>query len=136
MGRAQAIQAEGANGRRTPAPVFRLGDRVWLDARNITTRQPSRKLDHRRLGPYEVVESLGPSAVCLHLPDTVKLHPVFHVSLLGHAANDPLPRQRSPPPPAIIVDGEEWEVERVLDSRLFYCKLQYLVKWMGDDTPT
>ena len=28
MGRTQAIQAEGANRRRTPAPVFRLGDRV------------------------------------------------------------------------------------------------------------
>ena len=84
-----------------------------------------------------MIESVGPNAARLRLPDVVRLHPVFHVSLLEHAAGDPLPGQRSPPPPAIIVDGEEeWEVERVLDSRLFYRKLQYLVKWMGDDTPT
>ena len=40
-------------------------------------------------------------------------------------------------PPAVTVDGEEeWEVERVLDSRLFYIWLQYLVKWKGYDAPT
>ena len=132
MGRAQAIQAENSNRRRTPAPIFRAGDRVWLDARNITTCRPSKKLDHRRLGPYEVIEAVGPNAARLRLPETVRLHPVFHVSLLEHASDDPLPGQQSPPPPAVIVDGqEEWEVERVLDSRLYHRRLQYLVKWRG-----
>ena len=107
MGRAQAIQAEGGNCRRTPAPVFRPGDSVWLDGRNIKTRRPSVKLDHRRLGPCEVIESVGASAVHLRLPATVQIHPVFHVSLLEHAANDPYPGQIAHPPPAVIVDGEE-----------------------------
>lgn len=129
LNRAQAIQAENGNQRRTPAPVFRPGDQVWLDARNITTR--------RRLGPYEVVEAVGPNAVRLRLPETMHIHPVFHVSLLEHAADDPLPGQQSLPPPAIIVDGEEkWEVEWALDSRLHYNRLQYLVKWKGYDAPT
>ena len=111
MGRAQAIQAEGSNRHRIPAPTFSPGDRVWLDARNIKTRRPSVKLDHRRLGPYEVIESVGTSAVRLRLPNTVLIHPVFHVSLLEHAANDPFPGLIAPPPPAVIVDGEEeWEV--------------------------
>ena len=137
MGRAQAIQAEGGNRRRTPAPVFRPGDRVWLDARNIKTRRPSVKLDHRRLGPYEVIESIGTSAVHLRLLATFQIHPVFHVSLLEHAADDPYPGQVSPPPPAVIVDDEEeWEVETILDSRLHYNCLQYLIKWKGYDAPT
>ena len=137
IARAQSVQAEGGNQRRIPAPVFRPGDRVWLDARNIKTRRPSPKLDHRRLGPYEVIESVGPSAVHLRLPNTVRLHPVFHVSLVEHAASDPLPGQHSPPPPAVIVDGEEeWEVERILDSRHHYRHLQYLVKWIGYDAAT
>ena len=70
-------------------------------------------------------------------PNTVRLHPVFHVSLLEHAASDPFPGQVSPPPPAVLVDGEEeWEVESVLDSRTHYRRLQYLVKWKGYDMPT
>ena len=137
MGRAQAIQAEGGNRRRIPAPMFRPGEMVWLDARNIKTRRPSVKLDHRRLGPYEVIESIGTSAVRLRLPATVQIHPVFHVSLLEHAADDPFPGQIAPHPPAVIVDGEEeWEVETIFDSRLHYNRLKYLVKWRGYDAPT
>ena len=95
-----------------------------MDARNIKTRRPSAKLDHRRLGPYEVIESVGASAVRLRLPATVQIHPVFHVSLLEHAAEDPNPGQIAPPPPAVIVDGEEeWEVETIPDSRLHYNRL-------------
>lgn len=135
MGQAQAIQAEGANRRRTPAPVFGLGDWVWLDARNITTRRPSKKLDHHRLGPYEVFKFVGSNAARLRLPDTMRLHPVFHVSLLEHAC-DSLPGQQSPPPPAVIVyREEEWEVERILDSRLYYRRLQDFVKWKGYGAP-
>ena len=84
-----------------------------------------------------MIEEVGPSAVRLHLPDTVQLHPVFHVSLLELASDDPFPGQTFPPPPPIIIDGEEeWEVEKILDSRYFYNRLQYLVKWKGYDAPT
>jgi hypothetical protein len=34
------------------------------------------------------------------------------------------------------VDGEEeWEVEEILDSRMYRRRLQYLVKWTGHDLP-
>ena len=66
----------------------------------------------------------------------MRIHPVFHVSLLEHAANDPYPGQQTPPPPPIEVDGEEeYHVDEILDSRTRYRKLQYLVKWTGYDKP-
>jgi len=40
--------------RRTPAPVFKPGDKVFLDASDIWTMRPSQKLSHRRLGPFIV----------------------------------------------------------------------------------
>lgn len=124
MGHAQAIQAEEGNRRHTPVPVFRHGDKVWLDAWNIKTHRQCRKLDHHRLGPYEVVKSIGTSTARLHLPATVQIHPVFHISLLEHATNDPYPGQTAPPPPDVIVDGvEEWEVETIFVSRLHYNRL-------------
>ena len=61
------------------------------------------------------------------------LYPVFPVVKLMPAPADPIPgRQSDPPPDPILVDGEEhYEVEAVLDSRIFRGRLQYLVQWKG-----
>ena len=47
----------------------------------------------------------------------------------------PRPDQQANPsslPPSVIVDDEEhYKVEAILDSHIFYCKLQHQVKWKG-----
>ena len=66
----------------------------------------------------------------------MKHHRVQHVSLLDPADTNPLPGHHNYPPPPVIVDGEEEHyVEEVLDTRFFGRKLQYLVKFVGDDEP-
>ena len=61
-----------------------------------------------------------------------RLHPVFHVVKLLPVPDDPHARNARPPPPPTVVDGElEYDVEEVLDSRLFRGKLEFLVKWKG-----
>ena len=40
--------------RRTPAPVFNPGDKVFLDALDIQTTRPSQKLSHQHLSPFIV----------------------------------------------------------------------------------
>jgi len=49
MRRSQAVQEEGANQGRIPARNIQVGSKVWLDARNIRTIRPTRKLDWKRL---------------------------------------------------------------------------------------
>jgi hypothetical protein len=136
---AQQRYSDQADRRREPAPRFLPGDKVWLTTGNIRTKRPSRKLDHRREGPFEVHHDPNlrtPYAVKLQLPPTMKIHPVRHVSELEMAADDAYPGQQVPPPPPVEVDGEqEWEVEEVLDSRMRHRKLQYLIKWTGYDEP-
>jgi len=62
-----------------------------------------------------------------------RLHPVFNVVKLSPAPDDPIVgRRRNPQPPPELVDGEEeYIVEKILNSRMFRRKLQYLVKWKG-----
>jgi len=107
MARAQARYQETADTRRSPAPNFKIGDTVWLNAKNIITRRLSRKIDNRRLGPFKITRVVSPHAFELELPDSMKIHRVQHVSLLDPAASDPLPGQHNPPPPPVEVDGEE-----------------------------
>ena len=48
------------------------------------------KLSPRFIGPYEVLESIGPVAYRLALPsELAKLHDVFHVSMLRRYCSDP-----------------------------------------------
>ncbi|KAG5719506.1 hypothetical protein E4T56_gene11418 [Termitomyces sp. T112] len=63
-----------------------------------------------------------------------QLHPVFNVVKLFPAPEDPIPgrRPKPPPPPVLVNDEEEYEVEEILDSRVFRGKLQFKVKWKRD----
>jgi hypothetical protein len=134
LAKAKDDMARYYNQRRTPAPVYQPGDKVYLDAADIHTTRPSKKLSHRRLGPFPVERRVGTNAYRLTLPPSMRrLHPVFNVVKLTPAPNDPIPgRRTAPPPPPELIDGEEeYVVEEILDSRMFRRRLQYLVKWEG-----
>jgi hypothetical protein len=138
IARAQLRYQEYADNHRLPAPNFHVGDHVWLDAQNWKTKRPAHKLDNKRHGPFGISEVISPYAYCLELSEGMRIHPVFHVSLLESAANDPYPGQRQRPPPPVEIDGEpEWYANAILDSRIYgrQQELQYLVKWTGYDQP-
>jgi hypothetical protein len=114
------------------APHYKVGDKVWLSAKNITTTAPSKKLAAKQLGPYRILSKVGELDYELDLPVAMKIHPIFHVQLLHpHTESNIEGRIQLPPPPIIIEGEEEFEVEKVLDSRLFRRSFQYLVKWKG-----
>jgi len=120
--------------RRTPAPVFKPGDKVFLDASDIRTTCPSQKLSHQQLGSFVMEWRIGPMAYRLKLPHWMKqLHPMFNVVKLTPAPEDPITgRKTEDHPPPIVIDGEvEWEVEEILDSHWHQRRFQYLIKWKG-----
>lgn len=121
----------------SPDPTYKPGDQVWLSKKDPhTTLRPAQKLEHRRFGPFKVVKAIGTKAYQLDLPNTMKIHPVFHVSRLMQHQPDPSPGQiTSPPPPIETEQGEEYEVELILDSRWKKGRgkprFQYLIAWKG-----
>jgi len=107
--KAQEDMMQYYNQKRTPAPMYKPGDQVYLDASDIKTTRPSPKLSHRRLGPFKIECQVGPLAYRLKLPHGMRqLHPVFNVMKLSAALEDPiLGRKPQAPLPPIVVDGEE-----------------------------
>lgn len=116
--------------RRHKEKSFRIGDEVYLRAKNIKTVRPNVKLDHRQLGPFVVIDVIGTQSYKLQLPQRYQqLHPVFHVSLLEpcHIREGETRR-----PPAIPLETEdEYQVDRVLTERRRYNRTSYLVSWVG-----
>ena len=65
--------------------AFEVGDQVWLRVRprksTLSTGKYS-KLSPRYCGPFRVLKRIGEMAYRLELPNHVRVHNVFHVSLL------------------------------------------------------
>jgi hypothetical protein len=70
---------------------FAVRDCVWLEAYNLSTDAPLKKLAAKHLGPYTVTEVVGPSSYCLDIPIGWRLHNVFHAGLLSHTQDDTIP---------------------------------------------
>ena len=99
-----------------------------------TTEQ---KLDEKRFGPFEVLKKVGFSSYRLKLPNSWRIHPVFNKILLRPYVQPRYPNQNiyDRPPPDIIDEEEEYEVDQILDTRIRkrgrYAVRQYLVSWRG-----
>jgi len=65
----------------------------------------------------------------------MNIHSVFHVTLLEPHHENTIPNQIQPPLSTITIGKEiEYEIEKVLDSKISRRKLLYFVKWKGYPT--
>ncbi|KAF8753280.1 hypothetical protein RHS01_06880 [Rhizoctonia solani] len=112
-------------------PEYSVGEKVWLDARNVEICSNSNKLDPKCLGPFKIVEKISSHAYRLELPNSLKIHNVFYVGLLSKvhkSTSQPFPEC---PPPETIEGEEEYKVEQIIDSKRQQGKWFYLIKWRG-----
>ena len=112
--------------------LYKEGESVWLDGRNIKTLRPSKKLDQKKLGPFRILKKIGKGSYCLQLPKSwSRIHPVFNKILLSPYHPPAFPSQQSPEPPGPVnMDGHpEYEVEEILGARKRGRGIQYLIKW-------
>ncbi len=119
--------------KKTRPHTFEVNQRVLLSTKNLRIARTNltRKLLPRFIGPFKVLKRVGNQAYELELPPTMKMHDVFHVSLLK-----PYNQEGTylPPPVTILLEGEEeFEVATILNHRGQPGKRSksYLVSWTG-----
>ncbi|KAJ1041678.1 hypothetical protein NDA10_005431 [Ustilago hordei] len=111
---------------------FKVGDMVYINRRNWKTRRPTPKLDTRFAGPYPVQERVGRRAYQITLPANLRVHDVFHVSMLEPARTSSLPqRAEQPTIPSLPDEDLDFEVEALIDKRSHNGTTEYKVLWRG-----
>ena len=110
--------------------LFRAGQNVWFDVRHIRLRHPGRltKFAPKFVGPLQILEVVGNSAVRLDMPEALKVHPTVSVTLIK-----PFISRAGVELPPVTIDGElEWEVEAIIGHSFQWGGLQFKVQWKGD----
>jgi len=143
--KAQQTQSKYADKKRRTL-VFEEGDRVMVSTANMRTDERAKKLLAKYIGPFTIVKKNSDVSYVLELPATLKIHPVFHVSLLKkyQDGSEAFPERvqevdaNKVPESEVLEEGEQaWEVEAVVDKRVRSYgrskkkELEYLVLWKG-----
>ena len=113
---------------------YKIGDKVLLSTKDLVFQmkeRPTRKLTERFISPYKVKKIVSANAVELELPAAIRIHPVVNVSRIV-MYKEQVEGQRLVPPAPVEIGGEqEYEVEKILNKKLFRGKTRYLVRWKG-----
>jgi Chromo (CHRromatin Organisation MOdifier) domain len=109
-------------------PILKKKDKIYLIQQNIQTKQPSTKLDHKKLGLFKIKKIIGLVNYELVLPKTMNIHLVFYISLLELVLPGVLPAPITKIEP--VNPNTEYKVEEILDYKQVKNYIKYLVKWI------
>ncbi|CCM06972.1 uncharacterized protein FIBRA_09286 [Fibroporia radiculosa] len=94
------------------------GQKVWLEATNLKGLHPKAKLGPKCYGPFTINQKLSSVVYRLKLPPKWKIHPVFHAGLLYPYSETTMHgKNYLRPPPELIKNQEEFEIECIIDSK-------------------
>jgi hypothetical protein len=99
-----------------------------LIRRNIQIKQPSIKLDHKKLGLFKIKRIIGLVNYELVLPKTMNIHLVFYISLLVPVLLGVLLVLITEI--KLVNPNMEYKVEEILDHKQVRNYIKYLVKWI------
>nr|GEU34120.1 Ty3/gypsy retrotransposon protein [Tanacetum cinerariifolium] len=122
---------------------FSVGDWVFLKLRphrqQSVVKRINQKLSARFYCPFPIIARVGSTAYKLQLPESAKVHPIFHVSLLKRAVGN-APVEASLPPGFETDASHDVEPVKCLVTRTISKEdkmvLQLLIQWPTADEAT
>ncbi len=117
-----------ANKKRDRKSTLKKKNKVYLLRRNIKTKRSSNKLNHTKLKSFEILEEKKSINYKLNLSASMRIHLIFHISLLKSAdLNTSIQTESSE------IDSEsqniKYEVKNILDWQNIKDQSHWLVKW-------
>jgi hypothetical protein len=99
----------------SPTHTFKPNDQVLLEATNLQTTHPKVKLAPWYYGPFKVIWA-SPTNCKLELPMHMKIHLVFHNSLLKpyHETQQHGPNHKKPTPEIVNSEEGHYKIESIL----------------------
>jgi hypothetical protein len=96
-------------------PILKEKDKIYLIRRNIRTKQPSTKLDHKKLGPFKIKKVIGLINYELVLPKIINIHLVFYISLLELVLPGVLPAPITKI--ELVNPNAKYKIKKILDHK-------------------
>lgn len=110
---------------------FKIGQKVWLTTKNLKIDIP-KKFKPKEEGPFKIIHKYSDLTYKLELPPDWKIHNNFHAIMLKpFVENEVHGPSFLRPPPDIINEEEEYEVERIDAHRRHGTGYKYLIRWKG-----
>jgi hypothetical protein len=107
-------------------PTLKERNKIYLIQRNIQTKQPSTKLDHKKLGLFKIKRIIRLVNYELVLPKIINIYLVFHISLLELVLLGVL---LAPITEIELVNpNTEYKIKKILDHKQVRNYIKYLVK--------
>ena len=136
---AQVIYEVNVNRSRRSCPRYFVNNEVWLNVKNLNIAHSTIKLDDHHVNSFQVKRVFEKNSLIveLELSEFMKIHSVFHVTLLSHVTIDSLLGQRQEPREPVVAENDEraWYVNRILNSKLdrrySSSLLKYYINWEG-----
>ncbi len=133
---AQIIYEFNINLFRHSCSRYFVEDEVWLNARNLSIIHLAVKLDDRNVDFFKIKRVFKNNSLIIELKLSafMKIHSIFHVTLLNHIASDFLSSQRQKLREFVVVKNDErfWYVNSILNFKRDRCYNSFLLKYYID----
>jgi DNA-dependent RNA polymerase auxiliary subunit epsilon len=111
--------------------IYAIEDKMYLCVKNIKSIRSSKKLDYKYCELYKINMFINKQSYRLKLSINMrKIHNVFHVFLFESCKDLAKKKQTSS---IYVNDEKQWKIKQILNSRKYWKKLQYYIKWLNWD---